>query len=258
MSDLKNTTSSNAKNHLTRYQNPELFEQLAIEYAVGSLHGRARKRFEVLMDTHFYLKAVVEAYEQKFANLVELLPDEKPSNQVWENIEAHISASEKKAISLNDSHKTKQSWWQASFFKQGFSMAAMALIVSAVLVWNPMTGTPVAKAYTAVLESGVNGAVAVTKIIKSDMKLSINIMTPVTIPDDMELTLWCHPRDGGMPMKMGVISKTGKTEIKISKKEWKNMKNVGMLAISIEQKGDRTIREPTGKIVLKGQLSSSG
>jgi len=24
---------------LTRYQNPEVFEQLAIEYAVGSLHG---------------------------------------------------------------------------------------------------------------------------------------------------------------------------------------------------------------------------
>jgi anti-sigma-K factor RskA len=254
MSDLKNNTSHSSKNSLTRYQNPELFEQLAIEYAVGSLHGRARKRFEVLMETHFYLKAVVDAYEQKFANLVELLPDEQPSNQVWKNIEAHINASTQ---AVSNTQETKQSWWQGSFFKQGFSMAAMALIVSAVLIWNPMTGTPVATAYTAVLESGAGGAMAVTKIQKSNMKLSIDIMKPVIVAEGMELTLWCHPRDGGMPMKMGVISQTGKTEIKISKKEWQSMKNVGQLAISIEHKDSYKIKEPTGKIILKGQLSSN-
>jgi anti-sigma-K factor RskA len=251
MSDLNNTTNKS----LTRYQNPELFEQLAIEYAVGSLHGRARKRFEVLMDTHFYLKAVVDAYEQKFANLVELLPDEQPSSQVWNNIETHINTSTR-AVSITQ--EIKQSWWQGNFFKQGFSMAAMALIVSAVLIWNPMTGTPIATAYTAVLESGAGGAMAVTKIQKSNMKLSIDIMKPVIIADGMELTLWCHPRDGGMPMKMGVISKTGKTEIKISKKEWQDMKNVSRLAISIEHKGSHRIKEPTGEIILKGQLSSNG
>ena len=247
---------------LKRYQNPELFEQLAIEYAVGSLHGRARKRFEVLMDTHFYLKAVVDAYEQKFASLVELLPDEKPSDQVWNNIEAHVSASSQAAI--NNTAKTantkeaKQSWWQSNFFRQAFGATAMALIVSAVLILNPMTGSPVATAYSAILESGSEVPMAVTKIQKSDMKLSIDIMKPVIVDDGMELTLWCHPRDGGMPMKMGVISKSGKTEIKISKKEWQNMKDVGMLAISVEHKGDNTAREPTGKVILKGRLSSEG
>ena len=54
---------SNLNNNTTRYQNPEVFEQLAIEYAVGSMKGRARKRFEALMETHFYLRAVVDAYE---------------------------------------------------------------------------------------------------------------------------------------------------------------------------------------------------
>ena len=240
---------------LKRYQNPELFEQLAIEYAVGSLHGRARKRFEVLMETHFYLRAVVDAYENKFANLVELLPDEQPSNKVWKGIEAHINTSEKRT--LQNTEEKKQSWWQGNFFKQGLGMAAMALIVSGVLFLNPMTGTPVATAYSAVLESDNNVPMAVTKIQKSDMKLSIDIMKPVNIDDDMELTLWCHPKKGGMPMKMGTISKTGKTEIKISKKEWQSFKNVGMLTISIEHKGTKTIREPTGNIILKGQLSST-
>lgn len=238
------------KHKTNRYQNPEVFEQLAIEYAVGSMTGRARKRFEVLMDTHFYLRATVDAYENKFANLVELLPDEKASDRVWNNIEAHIKTS--------TPQEEKAAWWKSSFIKQGFGLAVMALIVSAVLLFNPMTDhTSVATAYSAVLESDSNVPMAVTKIQKSDMKLSIDIMKKVEIADDMELTLWCHPKDGGMPMKMGTISKTGKTEIKISKEEWQNMKDVGLLAISVEHKNGSTINKPTGKVILKGQLNLS-
>lgn len=238
---------SNIENKsLKRYQNPELFEQLAIEYAVGSLHGRARKRFEVLMDTHFYLQAVVDAYENKFAHLVELLPDEKPSDKVWNNIEAHIQAS--------TPQEEKTPWWKTSFFKQGFGMAFMALVVAGALLLNPMDGTPVATAYASVLESDSSEAMAVTKINQSDMNLSIDIMKPMKIDENMELTLWCHPKGGGMPMKMGTVSKTGKTDIKISKEEWQNMKNVGMLAVSVEHKGD-VAKKPTGKIILKGQLT---
>ena len=241
------------KNSLTRYQNPEVFEQLAIEYAVGSLHGRARKRFEVLMDTHFYLQAVVDAYEQKFANLVELLPEEQPSDKVWKNIEAHISTTPQKAAQLPAQEKATP-WWKTAFFKQSFGMAFMAMVIVGALFLNPMTGGPVATAYSAVMESDKNETMAVTKVLQSDMKLSIDIMKPMKIDDNMELTLWCHPKNGGMPMKMGTVSTSGKTDIKISKAEWKSMKDVGMLAVSIEHKGDTSVREPTGEIILKGQL----
>ncbi len=247
MSNVNNNTNNATK----RYQNPELFEQLAIEYAVGSMQGRAKKRFEALMETHFYLRAVVDAYENKFASLVELLPDAQPSNQVWKNIDAHIQAT--------TPQEEKTPWWKTAFFKQSFGMAAMAVIVSAVLLLNPMTITPeaTATAYSAVLESNSHDAMAVTKIQKSDMTLSVDIMKKVNVPDNMELTLWCHPKDGGMPMKMGTVSKSGKTNIKISKKEWREMKNVGSLAISIEHKGENTAKEPTGKILLQGQLSTA-
>ena len=235
-----------------RYQNPEVFEQLAIEYAVGSLQGRARKRFEVLMDTHFYLRATVDAYESKFANLVELLPDRQPSDAVWNNIQAHV----KESSAVNSSQQEKAKWWQTSFFKQGFGFAMMAMIISAVLVFNPMTPGPL-QAYSAVMEYDASGeSIAVTKIQKSDMKLTIDIMKPMTLANGMELTLWCHPKKGGKPMKMGIISKSGKTELNISKEEWKNLKNVGLLAVSVEKEGNVDLTEPTGRIILKGQLSS--
>lgn len=244
MSKLKNNNGQSAK----RYQNPEVFEQLAIEYAVGSMRGRARKRFEILMDTHFYLKATVEAYENKFANLVELLPETKAPDTVWQGIEAHIEAN-----TLQEEEKTP--WWKANFFKQGFAMAAMALIVTAVMLYNPMTEhSPIS--YSAMLESDSKGPMAFTKIEKSDMMLKIDIMKDVQVADDMELTLWCHPKKGGAPMKMGTISKHGKTEIKISEEEFKNMKNVGLLSVTVEHKGNKTVQKPTGKVILKGQLSS--
>jgi len=248
MFDINNKTSK-------RYQNPELFEQLAIEYAVGSLQGRARKRFEALMDTHFYLRAVVDAYENKFAHLVELLPDAEPPKKVWNKIEAHIHAS-----TAAQNKEQKVPWWKRSLFKQSFGFAAMTFIVSAVLLFNPMDITTFnsATAYSAVLESDSNESIAFTKIRKSDMKLSIDIIKPVDIDNNMELTLWCHPKGGGMPMKMGTVSKSGKTEIKISKEEWQSMKDVGQLAISIEHKNDKPVRQPTGKVILKGLLSTAG
>lgn len=243
-----------------RYQDPEVFEQLAIEYAVGSLQGRARKRFEVLMDTHFYLRATVDAYEAKFANLVELLPEKQPSKQVWNNIEAHIKESSVATAKTTSSQEEKAPWWQMNFFKQGFGFAAMALLVSVVYFYDPMTGheSSVIASYTAVMESGKNGEMmAVTKIQKSEMKLSIDIMKPMYIDDGMELTLWCQPKAGGMPMKMGTISKSGKTELTISEEEWKDLANVGRLEVSLEMKGQPNITRPSDKIILKGKLSSA-
>ena len=238
-----------------RYQNPEVFEQLAMEYAVGSLQGRARERFEVLMDTHFYLRATVDAYEAKFANLVELLPEKQPSDAVWNNIQAHIKENPVEEISTQE---VKTPWWQMSFLKQGFGMAAALAVVVIALNIDPKSGTidPTAIAsYTAAMEYDESGqAIAVTKIQKSDMKLTIDIMKPMKLADGMELTLWCNPRTGGKPMKMGIISKTGMTKLDISKEEWGNLQNIGSLAVTVEKEG-MEITEPTGRMILKGQLS---
>lgn len=237
--------------NVKRYQNPEVFEQLAIEYAVGALHGRAKKRFEALMETHFYLQATVEAYQHKFANLVELLPDTQPSDQMWKNIEAKISSTASaEPVHMMD----KTSWWQSLFNPKVYGLFASVLLVSVALIFNPMTGGP--SAYTAVLESSATKTpMALTRISHSDMAVSIDMMKSPKVPDDMELTLWCQPKKGGKPIMMGTIAKKGKTVIRIDKAEWKNFKNVGFLTVSVEHPG--TLKDtPSGDVILKGQLSS--
>ena len=83
----------------------------------------------------------------------------------------------------------------------------------------------------------------------------IELMKKVDVADDMELTLWCHPKDRrGKPMKMGTVSKQGKTMIAISKDEWKNLKNVGMLTVHVEPKNSHNDK-PSNEIVLQGKLN---
>jgi len=63
--DPKRVGDIKTMSELNRYQNPEIFEKLAMAYAAGTLHGRARLRFEKLKSEHFYLEATTSAYESK-------------------------------------------------------------------------------------------------------------------------------------------------------------------------------------------------
>ncbi len=227
---------------LNRYQNPEIFEKLAMAYAAGTLHGRARLRFEKLKSEHFYLEATTSAYESKFGSLVELLPSERPSDQVWKNIESSIQ------LPKVEEKKEKTSWF--SWLSPTYAASAMAVLLAVFLVILP--GNKEAVAYAAVLGDAQNSDVAITRIT-SDLTVSVEMVKKIELEDGTVLKLWCHPKGGGKPMEMGVVSSTGKTNLKISKEEWDNMKTIGKLEISAESHSST----PTSKrtTLLKGYLN---
>ena len=227
---------------LKRYQNPEIFEKLAMAYAAGTLHGRARQRFEQLKSEHFYLEATTSAYESKFGNLVELLPNESPSEQVWKNIESSIKSS-----SATPS-KEKKSWF--SWIKPTYAATALAVLLAVFLVINPGTNDNIA--YAAVLEDTQRNPIAITRITP-DLSVSVSIMKELKLDDGTVLKLWCHPKNGGKPVEMGIISKTGETTIKISPEEYQNMKSIGRLEITVDS--DKSSPASDRTILLKGSLN---
>lgn len=240
--DPKGAGDIKTMSELNRYQNPEIFEKLAMAYAAGTLHGRARLRFEKLKDEHFYLEATTSAYESKFGSLVELLPSERPSEQVWKNIESSIQTNKP------EKNTEKASWF--SWLTPTYAASAMAVLLAVFLVILP--GTKEAVAYAAVLGDAQNSDVAITRIT-SDLSVSVEMIKKIELEDGTVLKLWCHPKNGGKPMEMGVISSSGKTTLKISEEEWENMKTIGKLEISAESHSST----PTSKrtVLLKGFLN---
>ena len=238
---------------MKRYQNPDLFEALAMRYVVGTLHGKARSRFETLMQKRLYLRAVTEAYQQKFAPLAEFLPAETPPARVWQRISQHIEQQSKTAVAL-------QTPWRErlSGFFPWLSMA-MGSVVASVLTVVILSQQPQpTNAYMATLKSpAMPDKMLVAMIEHDDMMLSVE-MPMKTMPEENGMTpvLWCLPKQAGMPpMRMGELAYDSSNKMPIDKKTWQDMAHIQELVVSLEPAHSKS-STPTGKIIFNGTLSA--
>ncbi len=70
--------------------NDTLREMLAAEYALGTLRGGARRRFERWLRNDDALRALAFAWSERLAPLVDGVASEVPSTRVWDAIEARL------------------------------------------------------------------------------------------------------------------------------------------------------------------------
>ena len=108
---------------MKRYQNPDVYEQLAAEYVLGSMRGRARARFESLIDERPYIAYAVEQWEERLHSLNDVLPAEKPSAGLWKSVSRDISRPAQGKVSLFE----RIGFWQAAtgLLSVAFSVALL-------------------------------------------------------------------------------------------------------------------------------------
>jgi anti-sigma-K factor RskA len=73
-----------------RYADPELHDRLAAEYALGTLRGPARRRFERLLSDNAYLRDLAEDWELRVNLLAESATAVEPPARVWDGIAERI------------------------------------------------------------------------------------------------------------------------------------------------------------------------
>jgi anti-sigma-K factor RskA len=72
------------------YADPELRDRLAAEYALGTLRGPARRRFERLLSGNAHLRDLVQDWEQRVNLLAESAPAVAPPARMWEGIAQRV------------------------------------------------------------------------------------------------------------------------------------------------------------------------
>jgi anti-sigma-K factor RskA len=105
-----------------RYADPELRDRLAAEYALGTLRGPARRRFERLLSSDALLRDVAEDWELRLNLLAESAPAVAPPPRVWEGIAERIGPA---AAPVRESRRNRL-WDSLGFWRAAGLMAAAA------------------------------------------------------------------------------------------------------------------------------------
>ncbi|ARV20710.1 hypothetical protein AEP_03793 [Curvibacter sp. AEP1-3] len=256
------------------HQHPELLDRLAASYALGTLRGAARRRFEAMAREQAPVRAAALIWQSRFSSINELQPDVAPAPAVWTRIEnlvlaereqAAFQAARVKAAAQTASANSWSAWLRSLAVWRVASAAGAVATVAAVTVGLNLRqelGSEIAKLqtqlqatpqieYVAVLADDKAAASMLVTFDPKNKKLTLQRVGGYQEASDRSLQLWALPPSGG-PKSLGVL--TNDKLLRLTAGE-NDVREVPTLAISLEPKGGVPSETgPTGPVLFKGAL----
>ncbi|GIX28354.1 MAG: hypothetical protein KatS3mg123_2235 [Burkholderiales bacterium] len=175
-----------------RYDNPRLRQLLAGEYVLGTLRGRARRRFEHLLLDDPALRRLVEDWEMKLNTLAESVPPVKPPERVWRAIRARIAPA----------RPAPEAWWNRLVLWRAFAAAAALVAVMLGIQLGREPAVEPARPAVAVL-TGAQNQPAWLVILGAQPgaapSLRFTALQPQALSPDRSFELWLIPQGEGGP-----------------------------------------------------------
>ena len=253
---------------------PELLDRLASSYALGTLRGGARRRFETLAREHPTLRAAALVWQTRLSGMNELQGQQMPSPLVWTRIENLVRADEQaqgmKALREAASAQSTppqgiQGWWRGLSLWRGVAaagaLASVVAVVAGLNVRDQMGGeirrlqaqllaTPQIE-YVAVLADDKSTASMLVTFDPKNRKLVLQRVGAYQEAGDRSLQLWALPPSGG-PRSLGVLGSDKLLQLTATDGD---VRAVPTLAISLEPKGGvPSAGGPTGPVLFTGAL----
>ncbi len=222
------------------YRNPKLRDMLASEYALGTLQGLARKRFERLMRDDADLRRTVMEWDERLAPMTQAIAPVNPPQRVWRKIEQQIRQSE-----------PRTSLFQSLNFWRGLAMVTSSFAFGLLLFFGIAPQKELAPSYVAVLSDSKNQPALTVRYIEGERALDVKIVQASAIADDRTLELWTLPK-GGAPRSLGLLPSSGRIQVKLATDQAGSMPTIPALAVSLEPKGGSPTGAPTGPVLYSG------
>ncbi len=248
--------------------NPLLMEQLAASYALGTLRGGARRRFEALARGNPTLRAAALIWQSRLSSVAELQPQSAPSPAVWKRIENLVQA-EKQASAMKAARAAAPAasgGWLASLglWRGATAAGALATVIAVVTGLNVkqelggqveeltarLSAAPEIQ-YVAVLTDDKASASMLVTFDPKNRRLLLKRVSGFQEQPDKSLELWALP-PGAAPRSLGVLS--GDPVIRLTA-AGTDIREVPTLAITLEPRGGVPPGSgPTGPVLFKGSL----
>lgn len=229
---------------LARADRRARLEELAAQYALGTLRGPARRRFARAVAADPVVALAVREWEERLNGLAAAMPGITPPPRAWQGIAARLG--------LNGSAQPG-SWWQRLGFWRGFALASFAAAL--VLSWVVLTGAPpLAGGTLVVVLSGPDARPAmIATATRDEASLTVKPLAGAVPPAGRAFELWALP-PGAAPRSLGVLARGGVARVSLPEPSGRLLANVPTLAVSVEPPGGSPTGQPTGPVVYTGAV----
>ncbi|WP_454708233.1 anti-sigma factor [Delftia acidovorans] len=266
-------------------RHPELLDRLAAAYALGTLRGAARRRFEQLARDQAPVRAAALLWQGRWSALSEMQAPVRPDDAVWVRIDNLLQAEKARAAQAHRrraddapsmARRTESAVGRALAWWRGAAVLGACATVAAVAVglWSHQDLRQSGERQLAVLNNQLQATqaalqaapqiqyVAVLADDKADASMLVtfdpgkNTLVLQRVGDfheasDKSLQLWALPPQGG-PQSLGVLGRDKLVKLTAAAAE---VQGVPALAISLEPKGGVPSQTgPTGPVLFKGAL----
>ncbi|WP_219210367.1 anti-sigma factor [Variovorax boronicumulans] len=239
----------------------ERLELLAASYALGTLRGGARRRFETLAREQAPVRAAALIWQGRLASLTELEASTVPDAAVWTRVRNQIEVEKQeqalarqRAAAAPAAAPPPRGWLRSLALWRGATAAGALATVLAVVVGvnlrDELRNAPNVR-YVAVLSDDKAAASMLVTFDPTKRQLTLQRVGEYSEGEDKSLELWALP-PGGAPRSLGVLDRAPALRLAVAESE---VREVPALAISLERKGGVPRGQgPAGPIVFKGAL----
>ncbi|MDE2615851.1 MAG: anti-sigma factor [Burkholderiales bacterium] len=249
------------------HDHPELLDRLAASYALGTLRGGARRRFETLARQQPAVQLACQHWQGRLAGLTELQPAIEPPPYVWTRIQNLLQVRAQALPGATPS--AGPGWWQSLLVWRGIAAAGVAATMTAVVVGlqvnevlRAQSGAQIAELrqqlqaapqiqYVAVLADDRSAASMLVTFDPKSNTLVLQRVGGYQEGRDKSLQLWALP-PAGAPRSLGVLGHGPLVKLTAGESD---VREVPTLAISLEPLGGVPgAGGPTGPVLFKGSL----
>lgn len=216
---------------------PQTLDLLAAEFALGTLAGAARRRFERWFAADPFVARRVHAWEERLAGLNFRLEPVAPSPAVWATIERRIGPS------------------QAGRWRN----LAAAVVAAAVLglgwfLWQETRDLP--PQAQALIANQAGEALWRVELAADGGRVDISALGAITLPDQRSLELWALPPDAA-PVSLGLLPARGRVERALDARQRAAIGLAVNVAVSDEPLGGSPTGAPTGAVLYVAAVARS-
>lgn len=224
---------------------PERLDRLAREYALGTLSGGARRRFErVLAQAPAAVRAVA-AWQERFTVLSAGLPPMAPRNAVWQGLEQRLFVTAPRAHG---------GWWRLlGGALAGVLLCTVVLRLQPGLIGLEPQAEVLPASYVGLLTDANGKPVVLASSRRHGRQLTVKLLQPLAVPAGRVAQLWALPQDGSAAFPVGVVPASGSAAtIPLSDSSEKLFFKVSRLAVSLEAVAAHPGDQPSQPFVLSG------